>query len=166
MSWDSSFVAVSGSSFHHNYFDGIALYASEHLTFSDFFCYQNDGAGLSLDNNLSLVDFHDGEIFENGDVGIFVRESSELTFSNLRITDNQSHGVFAGYNDSLPGPIGVSRLLFSGCSVTDNAGYGFWLATTIGTNNTLLGCFFQGNTVDALSVVGGATLALEGNSFQ
>jgi hypothetical protein len=57
----SPFPTVSSSSFHHNFYDGIALYTSEHLTMSDFFCYQNDSAGLSLDNNLSLVDFHDGE---------------------------------------------------------------------------------------------------------
>lgn len=36
VSWDSKIIYIDKSSFHHNYFDGIALYASEDIIVSDF----------------------------------------------------------------------------------------------------------------------------------
>jgi polygalacturonase len=69
-SWDCERISIRNSSFHHNSFDGIALYSSRHLLISDFLCYANNAAGLSLDNRLIDVSFSNGSIYENKDVGI------------------------------------------------------------------------------------------------
>jgi len=167
VSWNSSLIFIDKSSFHHNYYDGIALYASEDIQVSNFFCNDNQAAGLSLDNDLKYVMFSVGTIRNNGDVGIFARHSKELKFQSLEIANNQSHGCFLSHESYGTGT-GVNRLTFNSCSFIENNGYGYWLATPVSEskNNSVIACLFSGNTQDAIEVPADGALDLTGNIFQ
>ena len=167
VSWNSSKVFAGNSMFHHNQFDGIALYASEDIQIADFMCYENESAGLSLDNNLSHVIFHDGSIKNNGDVGIFARDSEDLSFFHLVISDNGSHGCFMSHQEPGTGT-GVARLVFSACSFLDNSGDGLHLGSTTADSpdNAVVSCLFSGNTGTALYVIDGGAIDDAGCVYQ
>jgi len=167
VSWDSRFIFIDNSSFHHNVFDGIALYASEDIQISNFFCYENGYAGLSFDNDLKNVLFNAGTINNNGDVGIFGRHSKDLNFHSITIVNNQSHGCFLSH-ESLGTNTGVTRLFFNSCSFIDNNGYGFWLASPVSESpyNVVIGCLFSGNTQGAIELHPDGELYQDGNIFQ
>jgi hypothetical protein len=167
VSWNSRFIFIDKSSFHHNFFDGIALYASENIWVSNFSCYENDAAGLSLDNDLKNVVFTSGIVKNNGDVGLFVRHSNDLSFHGIIFTNNQSHGCFLSH-ESIGTDSGVTRLFFNSCSFIDNNGYGFWLASPASEspNNTVVGCLFSGNTQGAIELDINGELYQDGNVFQ
>lgn len=167
VSWDSRYIFIDQSSLYNNYFDGIALYASEFIQVSDFFCYDNGAAGLSLDDNLKNVSFSNGTIHGNGDVGIFARYSKDLMFSGLTISQNRSHGCFLSHQ-SAGTQTGVTRLFFSGCSFIENTGYGLWLASPSNDSpdNSVVGCLFSGNTSGAIQLDPNGILDQESNIFQ
>jgi hypothetical protein len=163
VSWKSKRIFVSRSSFHDNFFDGIALYDSEDIHVSDFFCFSNGNAGLSLDNRLSHTTFSNGTIRNNKDVGFFVRDARDLAFSNLMVHGNQSHGCFLSHREKeeQPGVIekntGVKRLFFSSSSFVGNSGYGLQLASTDDESfdNAIIGCFFSNNKKECIYRTGG-----------
>ena len=160
-SWNSSTIFVSNASFHHNYFDGVALYDGNDIVVSSFLTFENiHGAGISIDNNLRQVFFNSGSVSNNGDVGIFGRDSEEIKFHNLTIAGNASHGVFLSHQ-SLSTNTGVKRYFFQGCSFFDNSGFGLWLASPASDspNNTIIGCVFENNTAGCINLDPGATLA-------
>lgn len=167
VSWNSCRIFVDNSSFHNNFFDGVALYSSEDIQVSSFLCYENNAAGLSLDNELKDVMFSDGSIENNGDVGIFARNSEDISFHSLYISDNQSHGCFLSH-ETVGTNTGVTRLFFDSCSFIDNDGYGLWLASTVddSPNNAVIGCLFSGNTLAPINIDPGGQLDQEGNVFQ
>lgn len=153
VSWNSSLIYIDNSYFHHNFFDGIALYASEDIQVTNFFCNDNQAAGLSLDNDLKYVMFSIGTIRNNGDVGIFARHSKDLKFQNLLIADNHSHGCFLSHV-SLGTGTGVTRLTFNSCSFIDNMGYGFWLPSPISESSkiSIIGSVFSGNILAPIQI--------------
>ena len=167
VSWNSKLIFIDKSSFHHNFFDGIALYASQDIQVTNFFSCDNQAAGLSLDNDLRYVLFSCGTIRNNGDVGIFARHSKELKFQGLVIANNQNHGCFLSH-ESLGTGTGVFRLIFNNCSFIENDGYGFWLASPVteSTNNSVIGCLFSENTLDAINLDPDGELYMTGNIFQ
>jgi parallel beta-helix repeat protein len=166
-SWGSSNIFVTNSLFNSNYFDGIALYASRAITIANFQCSGNGAAGMSLDNKLSDVQFVTGRIENNKDVGIFTRDSADLSFSNLVIARNGSHGCFLSHNQ-VGNNSGVSRFFFSGSSFLENIGYGLWLASPIteSPKNVVSTSLFSGNTLDAINLSPGAVLTQSGNILQ
>lgn len=165
--WSPRYLFVDKSTFHHNFFDGIALYDGEDIQVSNFFCYENNAAGLSLDNGLENVAFSSGSILNNGNVGIFARYSTDLTFHGLLVGHNGSHGCFISHQE-VGTSTGVTRLFFNSCSFIDNDGYGFWLASPASEspNNTVVGCLFSGNTDGALEVAPNGELYQQGNVYQ
>ena len=167
VSWNSHRIFVDNSSFHNNFFDGIALYSSEDIQVSNFPCYENNAAGLSLDNELKDVLFSDGSIENNGDVGIFARNSEDISFHSLYISDNQSHGCFLS-QEAVGTNTGATRLFFDSCSFLDNNGHGLWLASTVddSPNNAVIGCLFSGNTLAPINIDPGGELYQEANVFQ
>jgi hypothetical protein len=164
-SWDCERMTVRGSAFHHNFFDGIALYDSRHLLITEFLCYANNAAGLSLDNRLLDVTFANGHIYGNRNVGIFARDSDGLNFRNLVIRDNGSFGSFLSHTaDPDKGPessnktipeTGIRNSNFSGCSFINNRGHAIWMASVpkLSHDNSAIGCTFSGNV--APSIKGG-----------
>ncbi|TAL68710.1 MAG: hypothetical protein EPN82_09565 [Bacteroidetes bacterium] len=162
-SWNCHRIIIENSYFHDNFFDGIALYSSEDICISNFFCYGNNEAGLSLDNRLKLVSFNDGLIKNNGDVGIFVRNSEDISFHGLTIKSNGSHGCFLSHK-SQGTNTGVKRMFFDGCAFLDNDGWGLWLASTIDDSpkNTVSASLFSGNIIGAIN----GPVEESGNIFQ
>lgn len=162
VSWKSNRVFIRGSSFHDNFFDGIALYDSENIHVSDFICFNNSNAGISLDNKLAQSSFSNGIIRDNRDVGVFVRDARDLAFNNLMVHRNFSHGSFLSHMEKKESPgvieknTGVKRLFFSGCSFVGNRGYGLQLTSTEDESfgNAVIGCFFADNEKECLAQSG------------
>ena len=148
VSWFSSKIFISNSCFNANSFDGIALYTSDNIQVSNFMCFNNLSAGLSLDNDLRDVSFNGGIIKDNHKLGIFARDSEDLSFYNLMIKGNGEDGCFVSHDGSSPNS-GIKRLFFQGCSFLDNARHGFWMASTtaFSPNNAIIGCLFGGNAM-------------------
>ena len=146
LSWGSSNVVVTASEFHHNHFDGIALYASEDVRVSGFRCYSNLASGVSCDNHFRNSQFTDGVIEGNGDLGIFVRHAKNLIFSNLTVRANHSHGSFLSHSTLGTGS-GVYGLRFEACAWLGNRGVGIWLASPAAESpgTEVVNCRFEGN---------------------
>lgn len=160
-SWGCNRITISNSSFHHNFFDGIALYASQHFIISDFNCYANNAAGLSLDNRLRDVTFSNGHIYNNKNVGIFARDSDGLNFRNLLVRGNGSYGSFLAHTVYPQGHkqegavvpnTGIQNCNFSSCSFINNGGNAIWFASNeaLSGSNAVIACTFNGNKAPSL----------------
>lgn len=142
VSWGSERVSIWNVSAYDNQFDGIALYTSDEVHVSHFACYENLAAGLSLDNDLSNVTFSNGECRENGSVGIFARQSTDLSFINVAVQSSGQHGVFMSYTSGITGS-GVSRAAFVGCQFSGNKDQDFYVGGTAdspSTRNYVVNC--------------------------
>lgn len=168
VSWESRNIFIDGSVFHHNTFDGIALYASENIFISNFYCYSNHSAGISIDNSLKHAIFNNGIIKNNLDVGIFAREAYDLSFHNLMIAQNRNNGCFLSHNNIKPEKTGVNRVFFSGCSFLDNKGWGLWIASTkdLSQGNAVVSSLFSGNTLGPINVDQKGKIGHSGNVYQ
>lgn len=120
-----------------------------------------------MDVKLKHVSFNNGSLKNHGDVGIFVRDSEDLSFHDLLIYGSGSHGCFLSHQ-ALGTGTGVKRLLFHGCSFLDNDGYGLWLASPASEspNNAAIGCLFSGNTLGTIEIDPNGELYQEANVFQ
>ena len=168
VSWDSNRIYISNSSFHHNYYDGIALYDSKDIHVSNFFCFENGAAGLSLDNKLKDVLFDNGSIKNNGTVGIFARDSEDLNFHDLLISENWEDGCYLSHKTEDPSNTGVKRLFFDSCSFLDNGRWGLWLDSPkhSSPNNTVISCVFSGNSWGGIEVDPGGELNTQESSYE
>jgi hypothetical protein len=176
ISWHSSHVFITNSSFHYNRFDGIALYTSENIQVNNFSCYANEAAGLSLDNQLKEVIFSNGIIEDNLKPGIFVRDSEDISFFNLIIKNNGQHdhihfedGCYLSHDNSITDrSSGVTRLFFNGCSFIDNKRNGIWLDSPASQSpgNSVIGCLFSGNGEEAIKIHPDGELFQDSNVFQ
>ncbi len=172
-SWYSKNLYVSNSYFHRHRFDGVALYTSEDIQLSNINCSDNEAAGLSLDNGLIDVTFNGGIIKNNQSVGIFIRDSKDVSFFNLMVKGNGEHGCFASH--ATGANTGVTRLFFQGCSFLNNNGYGLWMASSVlhSVKNTVIGCMFSENNAigsepscTGIEISPGGMLFLSGNVCQ
>lgn len=156
VSWNSSEVFVDNSTFHDNYFDGIALYTSYNVNISNFVSANNQYAGISLDNDLRNVNFTAGIVRDNGTGGVFARYSQDITFSAVQFIANGEDGAFLADD----GSNGVEGFLFSGCSFVGNVRYGIWLASAAALSpcNYALGNRYSANTQGGISLSPGAQL--------
>ncbi|MGB1888034.1 MAG: right-handed parallel beta-helix repeat-containing protein [Akkermansiaceae bacterium] len=176
-SWGCERIWIRGSSFHHNFFDGIALYTSDGIMVSDFYCYENKSAGLSLDNKLKNVTFTNGHIYKNNDCAIFARDCTAVNFRNLNIHDNGEHGAFLAHqvypeghkeeNQIVPDS-GMHDCSFTSCSFTNNGGHGvcFSSSSKMSSGNSIIGCLFSHNKESAVSNVEEGFLVQSGNIEQ
>lgn len=164
VSKQSSRIWIDNCYLHDNYLDGIALYTSEDIQVTNFYCFDNGAAGLSMDNDLSHVIFSGGIIKNNVTVGIFARHSAEMTFSDIQVVGNHEHGCFISHEWEVTGT-GVSKLLFHSCSFIGNALYGLFLDSpaTDSPGNAVIGCVFSGNASGAIGIHPEGELYQEGN---
>jgi hypothetical protein len=175
-SWDCNRIFIDKSSFHHNFFDGIALYDSTDVQVSNFLSYENKAAGISLDNHLQRALFSNGIIHTNGSSGVFVRNSRNLTFSNLMILKNGHNdgpegedGCFLAHSEQTQNNnTGVERLFFNSCSFIENKRNGLYLASpaNISSNNSVVACLFSGNGEEAIKLHTDGQLFQAANIFQ
>jgi hypothetical protein len=174
VSWDCDRLKIRNCISHHNYFDGVALYDSHQVLVTSFHCYENGGAGLSLDNQLVDVTFADGFIYRNKNVGIFARDSDGLNFRNLVIRENATFGTYLAHATYPPdhekaGEIipdtGFQNSNFSNCSFIDNKGFGICVESTpdLSSNNSVIGCTFSGNAAPSIRCRSSAVLTSFGN---
>ncbi|MCK4796028.1 MAG: right-handed parallel beta-helix repeat-containing protein, partial [Spirochaetes bacterium] len=146
--WYCRRIFIDSCVIHDNSCDGIALFKSEDVMVSDFFCYNNGCSGLNLDTELKNVIFSDGVIKNNGSYGIHVRNATNLKFHGLKIHDNEDNGCFASHDENNKG---VHGLYFSNCSFTNNGtsenGCGIYLPSPLqySDNNYVIGCKFSGH---------------------
>jgi len=173
-SWECERITIRNSQFHHNFFDGIALYASRHILVSDFLCYANNAAGLSLDNRLKDITFANGHIYDNQNVGIFARDCDGLYFRNLVIRGNGSFGSFLAHTTYPKGHdkegeiiphTGIRNSHFSNCSFIDNDNNALWLLSNpdLSNGNSVMGCSFSGNTAPSIRTEESGMLHSSGN---
>ncbi len=162
-SWDSENIFIYNSYFYSNYFDGIALYASKNVLIKDFVSSRNNAAGISIDNKLQNAVFINGLLLENLDVGIFARDSSDISFLNVMVVSNASYGCFLSHQHPKTAT-GCSKFTFNGCSFIGNKKTGMWLAAPIEDSyeNKLLNCIFAGNEGKQIELSPGASLLIEG----
>jgi parallel beta-helix repeat protein len=81
-----NYLSVSNVTSENNAFDGIACYETRNSTFDHLQLINNNAAGISLDNNFNSNTFSD-VIISNNNVGIFMRNSHNNTFTNITIRD-------------------------------------------------------------------------------
>lgn len=159
VSWDSSSILVSNSLLTSSFFDGIALYTSTDITVTNCQLQNNVAAGISIDNNLRNTLFQSCSVHNNGDVGIFQRWATNISYDACQIYSNGNHGAFLSWNSPTP-YTGVNNTLFTGCAFSDNVGRGINLdspaSESVGTLVT--SSTFSGNLATAFSGPNGGTL--------
>lgn len=148
---NSSNIFIDNVQCSSNFFDGIALFASENIFVTNFICCFNNAAGLGLDNKLKDVLFANGIIKGNKDVGIFARDVDHLNFNDLVVKNNRSHGCFFSHG-SPSSSTGCKYFFFLGCSFLGNKGLGLFFDSnaTISSDNCVVGCRFKGNTCSGI----------------
>jgi hypothetical protein len=120
--------------------------------------------GVFLDNFCEYVNFADC-IFEDCVDGIYDNGSSNITFSNCFITNNNS----AGANLFTTGR-NTSKKNFIGCTFNHNR-IGIWVQTNVGTIGVrhsqcnVTGCHFMANTRHGIAMIAGLEWAVTGNVF-
>jgi hypothetical protein len=120
ISWNCSDVSCNNCTVYDQYYDAFALYTSHSCIVTNFVAYDCDGAGISLDNSITDTIFSNGIIRNCKDVGVFVRDAIQISFSNLMISGCSSHGIFLGDNyETKRGPIGIT---INGCTVRSCGG--------------------------------------------
>jgi len=173
-SWDCERIWIRGSAFHHHFFDGIALYTSDGIIVSDFYCYENNSAGVSLDNKLMNVTFTNGHIYKNKDCGVFARDCIAVNFRNILFRDNGDHGAFLAHQvypkghpkqDEIVPDSGMIDCVFTSCSFIKNGGYGVCFSSNpeMSKGNAMIGCILSHNEKEAVSLVEDGFFIRSGN---
>lgn len=143
VSWGSSDVYVSNSSFNNNHYDGVAYYDSKRIYTSNSSMRDNGYAGVSIDNDLRDSIFSNCIIDSNHQVGIFARFSQMVTFNDCRITNSGDYAVFLGHNED---DNGVLDYMFSTLQILNNKGGVFMSSPGDQSKyNSIVGCVFRGN---------------------
>lgn len=122
-------VFVQDVVFAGNFFDGLAIDGASEVLVEHFVAEDNDFSGVSVDTGTSRIQVRDGLIQRNGDNGVFLRFTSESSFSDLTIVDNCNFGVFASHASAAGGE-GLVEIDFAGLKVFRNGNAGFSFATT------------------------------------
>ncbi len=90
---------IDGLTSVDNEFDGFAGYETSGAVISNTVLARNQAAGISVDIRFNGNTFKNVSIEHNGDVGLFMRDSSANLFEDLTIADSGNHGIFLGQAD-------------------------------------------------------------------
>jgi hypothetical protein len=144
VSWGSSDIYVSNSSFNNNYYDGLAYYASKRIYTQNCTMISNNNAAISLDNNFQDSIFSGCILDSNGDVGIFARYSEQVRFYNCVIKNSDSFAAYLSHDESGKG---VKDIMFSGCQILNNRDGGIYVGSTDNKSvfTSVVGCVFRAN---------------------
>ena len=86
-------VVINGLNAHDNFFDGFAGYMSEGCSLQNASLHHNKAAAISLDWSYNNNTFYNIHIYNNGDLGIFMRDCKANFFKDITIKYN---AVFLG----------------------------------------------------------------------
>ncbi|MEM7208220.1 MAG: alpha/beta hydrolase-fold protein [Pseudomonadota bacterium] len=143
---------VSDTIFFDNHFDGIAIDGGFEVFVNNFKSQANLASGISIDTGSGEIHFSNGLVANNGDNGIFIRDSRQGSFRGLALRDNCTHGVFASHVDEgvAVAHSGVRGLVFSGLDVVRNGRAGFFYGSSnrepvFSAHNLLHNSRFGGN---------------------
>jgi hypothetical protein len=134
-----------------NAFDGLAGYDTEDSLFTGLYLHSNVNAGLSFDGDFNKNTISDSVIAENGDVGVFMLDAHDNVFSELRIRDSGSHGMFLSAANVGDPTTCASGNTFTGMVISGSGqkpagdGFGMWVANADCTNNLVCAAQFVGN---------------------
>lgn len=85
-------------------FDGIAGFATRDSVFTNLRLHDNLKAGLSFDGAFDHNTISDAVLTDNRDVGLYMREAFDNTFSRMQISDSGSYGLYLAQNGSAAKP--------------------------------------------------------------
>ncbi|MEQ1879022.1 MAG: right-handed parallel beta-helix repeat-containing protein [Bdellovibrionia bacterium] len=143
-----------------NEFDGFAGYETFGARLTGLNLSRNRAAGISIDIRFHGNHFKDVRIENNGDVGIFMRDSNMNVFENVSILNSGSHGVFLA-QDFGPSTCSVGNE-FENLTVVHSRGSGFRLNDACeGNHLTGLARFLQ-NRDGCVTEAEGARLEVKG----
>jgi hypothetical protein len=142
---------------YSNYFDGFAGYQTEDSLFENMNLSRNRGAGISIDIDFNKNHFLGGMLANNGDVGIFMRDSNDVIFEKLNIVHNGNHGVFLANNGVDPKTC-ANRNEFRSVLIENSRGQGIHIASPCVGNKLTEHSIIQKNEKGCYYVDGGATL--------
>lgn len=174
VSWHSDRVTIREFQSHDNYFDGVAIYDCRHALVTGFRCFANDGAGVSLDNKVVDAIFSSGFVYENRNVGIFLRHCDGVHFRDLSVRQNRSFGAFlahATYPPEHPQAeqiiqnTGFHNCTIVGCSFTDNRGHAVCVESTadLSSKNCVTGCVCSGHLAPSIRTLDSRVLVASNN---
>ena len=137
---------------YDNQFDGLACYSTEESRFSRLDLHDNLAAGISLD-----LDFNhnviDGAVLTRNDLGIFMRQSRNNTFTGITIAKSRHHGVFMAQTAdgprSVPERSGTGNN-FDNLLVTECGGRAFQVNNDTCVRNTIASSKFLDNAQGGL----------------
>lgn len=132
-----------------NYFDGFAGYQTRESVFEYMNLSNNRGAGISLDIDFNKNQFINGKLLNNGDVGIFARDTNDVLFENMVINKSGNHGVFLAASEHEN--TCANRNEFRSVSITESRGHGIHVSSPCKGNKitgesvirkNLMGCYY------------------------
>jgi len=129
---------------YNNAFDGLAGYETEDSTFSGINLYDNKAAGISTDIKFNNNKFYDVTISDNKSVGIFMRDSSDNSFTNLHIRNSQQHGIFLAQVNADPETAAVGNT-FTSVVISNSGGAGIQANDKSCINNMIVGAQYINN---------------------
>jgi hypothetical protein len=133
-----------------NHFDGVAAYETEDSLFSGLYLHDNLAAGFSFDIAFNGNLVSDVVIAASGSVGVFMRDSRDNLFSNLRVRDSAEHGLFLAQVDGDPSKPAAGNT-FEGVLVSGSGGAGVRVNDASCVDNVLGGAQLVGNAGGGVS---------------
>jgi hypothetical protein len=146
-------LTVSDFTAFDNQFDGLACYETEQSHFRNLDLHDNLGAGISLDLNFdhnTIV----GAVLSDNDLGVFMRDSRDNTFQQLKISKSRHHGVFMAQavEGSRPSPgTECTGNTFEKLLVTNCGGRAFLVNDASCISNSISSSQFLDNALGGLS---------------
>lgn len=140
---------VDGLRADGNYIDGFQAHETTDSLFRAMELVGNQAAGMSADMGFDGNLVRDVALANNGDVGLFLRDSDDNLFSDIRIDRSGSHGIFLSYVNSMSSCANDNQ--FRDLTVSRSQGAGFRLENPC-TGNILTGrTRFSGNRIGCIS---------------
>lgn len=141
---------INGLSVTDSHFDGFAGYATYGSELSNMHLYKNRAAGISIDLHFNGNIIRDSTLEENGDVGVFMRDSSLNLFQNLTIVGSGNHGLFLSSNGD-GSPTCPNDNDFYNLTVLRSGGVGFRLNDGCPGNRLTGSAIFRANRYECIS---------------
>lgn len=148
-----SYFVARGVVARENYFDGIAMYLTEHSLVQGCLLEANSAAGLSVDLDFRNTIIADNAIVGNGhgedgtsrNPGLYMGDASSNLIAGNIISGSAGNGVLVTDNPDSPGS--CTGNVFSGNRIQQSGEFGIWIAQATCTGNVGHGTCYGGNVL-------------------